>query len=58
LVFSLAKETGWSEDHLLDMPLGRLWTYKHALLRSYDSDCFYLTSAEEKQELFDIFNKL
>jgi hypothetical protein len=58
LIFSIAKETGWHEDHLLDMPLGRLWTYKHALMRSYDLECHYITTEEEKQELFDLFKAL
>jgi hypothetical protein len=58
LVFNIAHATGWSEDHILNMPLGRLWTYKHSLLRNNDLDCYYITSAEEKQEMFDLFNKL
>lgn len=54
----IAKETGWAEDYILDMPIGKAWAYKHAVLRSHDIPCGYKTSDEEKKELYHIFNSL
>jgi len=58
LVFSIAKETGWNEDRILDMPLGRLWSYRHALLRSYEMTTYFLTNEDERQEIQDLFQML
>lgn len=32
-MFAIAAETGWSEDRILFMPLGRLAQYQHCLFR-------------------------
>jgi hypothetical protein len=32
-VFAIAAETGWPEERVLFMPLGRLAQYQHCLLR-------------------------
>ncbi len=32
LIFSVARETGWSENTILDMPLSRLMQYYHCSL--------------------------
>jgi hypothetical protein len=58
LVFGIAKETGWDEDKILDMPLGRVWSYRHALLRSYDAKTFFLTTDDEKKEISELFKSL
>ena len=33
MVFSLAAETGWSEERIMFMPLSLLTQYRHCLLR-------------------------
>jgi hypothetical protein len=58
LVFSISKETGWDEDKILDMPLGRVWSYRHALLRSYEMETHFITDDEERQELHELFQQL
>ncbi len=40
------------------MPLGRVWSYRHALLRSYDAETYFVTNDEERQEMHDLFHSL
>ena len=58
MVFSIVKETGWSEDYVMDMPISRAWAYRHAILVSYDAECYYKTSDDERIEMYDLFNQL
>lgn len=58
MIFSLAKETGFDEDRLLDMPIGRLWSYNHALLRSFDCETYHITNEDEKNELYELFDRM
>jgi hypothetical protein len=49
LIFSLAKETGWPERFIFEeLPLARVWAYRHALLRSYDVPAFFASNKEEE----------
>jgi hypothetical protein len=57
-VFAIAKETGWGEDYILDMPIAKAWGYRHAILRSYDVKCNYKIDDEERQEMHDLFKEL
>jgi len=43
----LAKETGWDHDTILDMPLARVWMFRHSLLRSYEIPCFFASNKTE-----------
>jgi hypothetical protein len=58
MVFSIAKETGWDEDTILDMPIGKAWAYKHAVLRSYDANCHYKTDEDERKDMYELFTSL
>jgi hypothetical protein len=57
-VFSIAKETGWTEDVIINMPLGRLWSYRHALLRAYDVETHHITDEDDRREIHELFMTL
>lgn len=58
LVFAIAKETSWTEDYIMDLPIARAWGYRHAILCSYDNVCFYKTNDDERIEVYDLFKQL
>lgn len=56
LIFSVAKETGWTEEDIMDMPISRVWSYRHAILCSYDIECYYKSDEDDRQEMYELFD--
>lgn len=57
-VFNLAKETGWSEDTILDMPIWKFHAYTHCLMLSYDKKTRYIYMETEKAEIVNTVNAI
>jgi hypothetical protein len=42
----------------MDMPIARVWSYRHAILCSYDVECYYKSDEDDRQEMYELFDTL
>lgn len=53
------KDTNLSEDYIInELPLAKGYQYKHAILRSYDIETYYIADELELEDRNDLFESI